>query len=133
MDGFDFIDIFGHEPDAIVWYRVIRQLRSGILAAYDDGEQQRNTDGTGYYANHLLRNDLPTSGWHTLDRCQPRLEIGSRTVPNRSEALCRHFVNGSSYSLCVHWPLRSTIRSWRWCCLPPHPSIGCCWLDCYPP
>jgi hypothetical protein len=38
VDGFDVIDIFGHEPDAIVWHRVIRQLRSGILAAYDDGK-----------------------------------------------------------------------------------------------
>jgi hypothetical protein len=38
VDGFDIIDIFGHEPDAIVWYRVIRQLGSNILAAYDDGK-----------------------------------------------------------------------------------------------
>lgn len=37
VDGFDTIDILGHEPDAIVWHRVLRQLGSCILAANDDG------------------------------------------------------------------------------------------------
>ncbi len=39
VDRLDIVDISGHEPDALVWYRVIRQLRSNLLATYDDGLQ----------------------------------------------------------------------------------------------
>ncbi len=38
VDGFDTFDIFGDEPDAIVWYRVLRYLGSFILAANDVGK-----------------------------------------------------------------------------------------------
>jgi hypothetical protein len=38
VDWVNIIDIFGHEPDAFIWYRVIRQLGSNLLAANDDGE-----------------------------------------------------------------------------------------------
>merc|ERR1712093_203330 len=44
VDWFDTFDLLGHEPDAIVWYRVLRYLRYFILAAYDVGEEQRNVD-----------------------------------------------------------------------------------------
>jgi len=38
VDRPDAGDIFGHEPDAIIWYCVLRHLGSFILAANDVGE-----------------------------------------------------------------------------------------------
>ena len=38
VDGSDIIDLLGDEPDAIVWYRVIRYLGSSILVANDVGK-----------------------------------------------------------------------------------------------
>lgn len=38
VDGSDAFNIFGHEPDAIIWYCVLRHFGSLILVANDDGE-----------------------------------------------------------------------------------------------
>lgn len=38
VDGFDIIDILGYEPNAIVWYCVLRYLRSFILVENDVGK-----------------------------------------------------------------------------------------------
>jgi len=38
VDRLNIIDLLGHEPDAIVRYRVVRHIGSSILAANDVGE-----------------------------------------------------------------------------------------------
>jgi hypothetical protein len=38
VDWLNVIDLFGHEPDAIIWHRIIRYLGSSILVANDVGE-----------------------------------------------------------------------------------------------
>ena len=31
----DSLDLLGHEPDAPVWYRLVRHVGSSVLVAYD--------------------------------------------------------------------------------------------------
>lgn len=38
VDRLDVINILGHEPNAIIWYRVLRHLGSSILVENDVGE-----------------------------------------------------------------------------------------------
>ncbi len=51
-------DVSCHESNAVVWHRIIGQLRPLVLAPNDVGEQSRNIDGARYNAYHNSGNGL---------------------------------------------------------------------------
>lgn len=56
----NIVDIPGHESDAAIRYRILRHIRSALLAADDVGEQSRDFDGAGDNTNYLFRHGFPS-------------------------------------------------------------------------
>ena len=60
MVSVDAPDFLGDEPNAVIWYRELRYVRSIVLAPHDVGIKSRHADGAWNNTHHFLRHGVPS-------------------------------------------------------------------------